>query len=496
VSDNDDLVVDGAPWPSATNGSRQATSVGGLATHHEDALASLLRAGPTVLLGAGALASEGTPGAARQLLRRDYGLTPDRADAALQAGRTLGLHKGSDPVGVVAGLPLPRSRVAKLRELFGATARERGVRSSTLSLRSVRRTAVSGGLGRIAMAAARSKDEPSLLMATALLASLRHDDLDFAQVLQNSLDAVTSPDEYHPGGQVADRVVGAAYALDAAANGLDLFGRSWEGASPGWRFRAAPWVLAAMEGDTIDALVALLDAVAAHKLDFVAPGQHRFSHQGTPDAVSYASDIAGNANTLTHWSSQPMWFEGSPDGPQILLVDGDEYVYAWVGQSGYGVLVGFDTSEFTAWRLKEPGADYAAAAAIGWYIDMTVSLRRTPKGTRTIARSSAGTERTGPSYKPTPTYQQQRRDVSSGVNTPPRPHSVKGHKRRLPVGHAPNPHQVAMAPKRNRRTMGPRDTWVREFTKGEGGPREWAIRLSKWSALADILSYIDAPSAR
>jgi hypothetical protein len=191
---------------------------------------------------------------------------------------------------------------------------------------------------------------------------------------------------------------------------------------------------------------------------------------------------------MRKWFDRPMWFDGGQGQAQILIVEDDHYAYAWVGQRRRGMLVSFDTEDFQAFRLDEPGAAFATAAAIGWYIDLCVTVRRSSTGTATVTRIKKGTKTTGAAYRPTAAWRHQHQSVVKGVRRPPRPHIVAAFIRRVPQGQNPNPAHVMAAPKRLRARMGRRDTWVRAHLRGGSQVTDWPIELSKYSALADILA--------
>jgi hypothetical protein len=429
------------------------------------------------------------------MLRDEFGFSPQRATTAVRAGRNLQLNPASDPVGAIAGFSISRSRLLEMKRLLPGTAGERGGSRATLS--SVRSHIQKGTVRELAAAAVRSKDQPTVLVTAALIAALGGAGLqDFVTALQSGLVGTGDLEGRHPNSAgVANRMIGAAYGLSATSRaGLDLGSDRWSGQATNWRFRAAPWVLPLVEPRSPEAVVELLTGLADRQLSFVLPGENPFPCPGSPESVALARDTATSAATdISRWYDRPMWFDGGPAGPQILLVEDDSYAYAWVGRAGRGMLVAFGTEGFDIWRLREPGTDYALTAAIGWYIDVSVSLRREAKGSAAIRRSSEGTKRRGATYRPTPVYEKQRRDVEAGERTPPRPHLVARHVRDLGPERWPNLDHIADAPPRVQRMLGPHDTWVRAHQRGKGTPSEWVTRLTKWSALADLLGMMERP---
>ena len=251
-------------------------------------------------------------------------------------------------------------------------------------------------------------------------------------------------------------------------------------------------MLATVEPDTPTALRELLAAIHCRNLTFVLPGEDPFPHSASSGDVSLAQDMGVSAAAnLTKWYDRTMWFAGPKGMPQILLTQDDDFAYAWVGRSRRGMLVAFDTENFTTYTLDEAGANFARAAAIGWYIDLSISLRKAPTGTTTIKRSAAGTKTSGASYKPTAAYLYQRHEIASGQRVPPRPHVVAAFIRHLGPNQRPSSEHIAEAPKRLRKFMGRRDTWVRSHTRGGAVTVDYAVHLTSASALGDILGTIE-----
>lgn len=133
----------------------------------------------------------------------------------------------------------------------------------------------------------------------------------------------------------------------------------------------------------------------------------------------------------------------------------------------------------------------ALAYAVGWYVDVSVSLRVTPAGTSTVKRTAGGSKARGINYKPTPTYVGQRAGVALGTHSPPKPHMRAAHVRNLGNGN-PSEEALSHAPAKYRSQMGPHDTWVRRASVG-GAAAQKAMKthLSKHSALADALGLMD-----
>ena len=174
------------------------------------------------------------------------------------------------------------------------------------------------------------------------------------------------------------RVLGAAYAITGLANGgLDLgHGRVSLGTA-GWRLRAAPWVLPILDEINGPSVEGLLQAVERRQLDFVEPGVNPMPYEENLSTLrDTLAAVTVYAQRLTKWTDRPMWFDGGPGRAQVLLTQDDFYMYAWVGANERGVLVAFDTIDLVGYGLDEPGVRAALAHALGWFVDVSVSLRR------------------------------------------------------------------------------------------------------------------------
>ena len=133
-----------------------------------------------------------------------------------------------------------------------------------------------------------------------------------------------------------------------------------------------------------------------------------------------------------------MWFDGGHGNTQVLIVQDDNYVYAWVGIDKVGLLVAFEPEHQVCYGLDESGVRAALALAIGWYLDVSVSLRKTSAGTHTIHRSHTGTATTGYRYVPKPSFTAQVSNVRNGIHRPPRAHGRVAHLRTYTGGQTPS----------------------------------------------------------
>jgi hypothetical protein len=476
---------------SRGTGGRPRPSASDAASRIEAELGRLLDAGPDALLGAAAIGCTDGVGGAQRLLRSEFMMSPDRARSAVVRGQTLPRLPSTRPLETIAGVRVADPTLLRLRDwLAGSAAAE----SPEISIGALRHHARSGSLRAFARAAARSGDQPSVLVAVALLVSLRDvEGVDFVSDLRDAL-VLGQRSQSRAVARTVDRIVGAAYALDASSRAaLDLGREEWTGATPTWRLRAAPWLLPVTPPGNPGAVRSLLDAMVERRLRFVSLGEDPFTTSAITSDVTFARDTAASVvHSLKRWADRPLFFDGERGGVQILLTEDDEYAYAWVGRARRGLLVSFDTSQFEYWTLDEPGALLAVAAALGWYIDTAVSLRKTRSGTPTMSRAPVTTSKRSFVYRPTVTYKEQRQSVRAGLSKPPRPHMVAAFLRRLPRGQKPNAEHVVQAPARLKREMGQRDTWVHAHSRGGNVSKSaWKVRLSTHSVLADILGSIE-----
>ena len=484
---------DGVAFPQHRQPSGPPSSVAELASAMSAATREIEDAGATVLIGMAALSATRSVRQAVALLRRDFAMPERRAEKAVRLGMTLGRVEGRhEPLGVLADMTVSQRNREALASMFDdvLTARD-GAEAAALSFGAVLAAVNSRRLDRVATAAARSEDYPSLLAATALIAAVRSSD-DFLELLDAGVRRSTLARAQGRRTRLRNRVLMAAYALAASERtGMSLGGSRWRSAPAPWRAAAAPWVLSVFDPDARAGVDRLLTAVRARRLNFVTPGVMPFRCPGTPSNVGEARALASAMSPdLKKSPNRPMWFDGDP---QILLVEHETIAYAWVGRNRRGMLVSFDTDHLQPFLVCEPGVHYAVAAAIGWYVDVSVVLRAKPNGNRTIdlVTGGPGDRLAGRSFRPNPSWRQQRSEVISGGRTPPDPHWVSAHLRRLPPGRHPRRDHVAEAPRRLRNLMGPRDTWVRAYATGTGTTIDLPVYLSEYSALADILGKME-----
>lgn len=425
------------------------------------------------------------------------GMPKDRAASALRVVGAMPSLVTHDLVSGIAGVKASLGITRDLIDLLPAKySRDSGAPAREISLATALKCREVGRIRAVAMSAARSDDRATQFAAVALIASLNER---WSGIPTDALvDAlVADPSRRAPRrSRDADRILGLAYGVDALnEEGLQLGGSGvedgwWATGNRPWRWKAAPWVLSVVDPKTPAAVSSLLTALHERGLGFARPGTDPFQSNKSVDDVERALNVLeGHASALTSWTDQPIWLEETPETPQILILEDDNYAYAWVGRKRKGVLVALSTGPegYYAFGLPEPGVPYAVIAAVGWYIDTRITLRPDPHGNSYYTRKGFS-RKDGLRYRPTNTFAKQHREVVSGSRLPPEPHSVRGHIRRLPPGKKPSDKALAAAPPRIRLQMRRRDTFVAPHTKGSR-ESEAAVRtrLSKFSALADLL---------
>jgi hypothetical protein len=455
-------------------------------------------AGPSALLGISAVACTADASSAQTMLRDDLALSTTRARASVKVGAALSDDHGASntALGYLAGVKLSEAQQARLIAMLTGGSLPTGASPTVVSRAAVERAVVSNAVGRLARKAVKSDDRPSQAVLAVLLAScLDGPGARLSAPLLSSCMALTfmGPRRQSSIQRASDRLLAAAYATSGLSSvGIDLGSERWHGAPADWRFRAAPWLLPLLDATTSPALIQLLDAVRARGLTFVTPGTTPFGLPDSRDVTEYMRNVAvGQASALTKWTDWPVWFGGEPKGVQILLTQDETYAYVWVGRRDRGQLVAFDTTDFIGWGLDEQGTVQALAYAVGWYVDISVSLRATPAGTSTIKRAAGGSKAQGISYRPTPTYSGQHANVASGTHSPPKPHMRAAHVRDL-GNENPSDEALSHAPAKYRSQLGPHDTWVRSASVGGAAAQKaMKVHLGKHSALADALGLMD-----
>ncbi|AXY52488.1 hypothetical protein YT1_3083 [Rhodococcus ruber] len=419
-----------------------------------------------------------------------------RADKAVRLGTRLAVDRevNNHPIGYLAGVQLSTARAAHVLALWDAETKDAGAAASKISLDRIRSSWRKADVEKVARSAAYSADLVTMAVTAALLASMRTADCtDVALTLSGSLtQSIAFVKSATRRQRHADRILAAAYALAALGSpGLDLAeGAPWEKGATGWRFRAAPWLLAILDSKDSATARRLLDAALDLKLDFVPIGTSPFDfldeteHAALDNEIVRARTLA-EAHRLSMYSETPMWFDGGDNG-QVLLTMGGGHGYAWVGRKSRGVLVAFDLEHFTGYGLDEPGVRAAIAMAIGWFVDVSVRILKAPAGTNQFTRKGTGSA-SGYRYLPTPTFRDHVNEVPKGAHRPPQPHVVRAQVMRLPPGKMPSLEALSRAPRHLRKHMGSQDTYGRQHWKGGATSADLGNRLSKYSQLADVI---------
>ncbi len=455
------------------------------------------QAGPSVLLASAILSSgEGTHEAVRAL-REVYDFKRERAEAAVRLAKMIvgsNATGANSALGNLAGRPMSSPAENRILGLFPRTGSGTGADAQAVSVEAAARAWSRGAPGKVALAAARTRDRASIVVSSMLLGGMYPDATkSFSRTLANGLSlSLSTGGRAHESTRLADRCLSVAYAVGTLGTGLEISGSQWTGGTRGWRFGAASWLLPLIPEGHPKALLELLTAVSGRGLRFAELGHSPFLADASDQVVHDTQSMALSASPhLTRWADRPLWFDGGAGGTQVLITEDDDYCYSWVGRDKVGVLVCFDTRHFVGYAMDEPGARHGVAAALGWYIDSSIALRTTRTGNSAITRQSAGSKSLGPTYVPQATFMRQLSGVAQGTHSPPRPHLVAGFVRRLPIGQHPSVQSIEAAPSRLRSKMTSQDTFVRPHQRGGALAHvDWPTRLSKHSALADVLGLI------
>ena len=441
----------------------------------------------SALLALGAVANSASRPAAVKHLRDEFGFDSERARVAVTLATSLAPPKAANqPVGYIAGVKVSAAQARYLSRLVEPIATQAPAPARGVTHAEAVRGWRMGKVRPLVTSAVRSGDPSVGLVAAALLAA-QHPKGNLVPTLSEAQFHTLAGRGTHLRRNVG-RVLGAAYAITGLAHGgLDLgHGRVSLGTA-GWRLRAAPWVLPILDETNGQSVDALLQAVERRQLDFVEPGVNPMPYaEDLPTLRDTLAAVTAYAQRLTKWTDRPMWFDGGPGRAQVLLTQDDFYMYAWVGANERGVLVAFDTIDLVGYGLDEPGVRAALAHALGWFVDVSVSLRSAPSGTASLRRVGQGSKVSGYRYTPTPTYDRQTQQVAGGQSQPPTVTAVQSHVRQL-KNRLPSAAARARAPRRLRDVMGPKDTFVRGHIKGTKGVTALDTRLSKYSMLADVI---------
>ena len=502
--DDPDIHLEGQAWELA----RLARSCSSKALPGVLARSRLLEElGPSALLGAASVSTTPNVSEAKSLLRTEFGFDQDRASDAVAVGKlaTGTGDWGNDPIGFLAGVRLSAAHRARVFRGLTPSTTSTPAPGQKLCIGAARQAWDGNRFRQYVAIATKSGDTAVMSVAASIAAGLRrHDPEGFVHQLTESMtQTLISVD--NPGqrrsllrGRQINTVLSAAYALSTLDTpGLDLGSEFWADAPPRWRSFAAPWVASVLDRDNGSTIGNLLGAIHSRGLKFVETGRPAVPFLDSQRLLDDTQlRLQACASQLTKWFESPVWFDGGPGQVQILLAQDDRYMYAWVGVDGAGCLVAYDLVHRFPLGQDVPGTRAALALALGWYLDVSISLRRSPGGTPTLRLDPVDAAPTEPlRYVPTHSFQHQIQEVVSGRNSPPRPHGVVAHLRTLPEGQTPSPRTLQNAPKRLRASMGPSQTFIREHLKGTGSAAMVETRLSKYSSLADVMAALPGRGA-
>lgn len=455
--------------------------------------------GPSALLGLASRSTTASPNDARTLLRSDFGFDRGTASRAVAIGGLVSTDSvRNDPVGFLADVNLSAAARERISRSLGSDEAPSPPAGDRLNIAAAKRAWDHRALRRFALDAARTSDPTVMTTAAAVVAGLRHRDSKL--FMARLTESQTYPLASGGGTRLARRanaVLAGAYALASMdPAGMNLGFLHWKDATPSWRAQAAIWVLPILDSTNGGAIADLLNAIDSRGLRFCEPGTNPFPFADSAIELDDARlRIHTCADQLTKWIDRPMWFDGGAGNVQVLVTQDEErYLYAWVGVNGVGMLVAFDLIDFLPYGPDVPGVRAALALALSWYLDVSISLRRSPSGTAAVSRASGGTSKAGARYVPTPSFHQQVTSVATGTNSPPRLHGVVAHLRTFTNGSKPSRAARQRAPARLRATMKANQTFVQGYLKGHGNVALVKNRLSRHSALADAIAGLDRRS--
>jgi len=431
----------------------------------------------------------------KELVHR-YGLTDEAArDAVAQANLAGQATPGLVPMAFLSGIRIGTVQGQYLERLLDPLATSFVGRHSSLTIDKIQRLWETS-LNRLTATAVATGDSSVHHAFVGVLAGMAtgRDGVRLLTDAQWHTLTAVPPDRRR---NSVNRLLATAYSLTAlSSRGLNLGHRYAQLGTPTWRMRAAPWVLPILDADNGASVEALLAAAECRGLGFVEPGENPLPYEDSPEEFKMTiGAVQVLLDRVRRWSDRPLWFEADENGTlQVLLVQDEDYVYAWVGSVGRGVLVAYHPGDDVGYGLESVGVRAALAHALGWFIDTSVSIERQPSGNDRIRRATGNSELAGWTYRPTSAYNKQVVNVAAGCDRPPRAHVVQGHLRTL-VTMNPRETSRQRAPQRLQARMGPKDTYVRVHSRGEGTAGDkLRTRLSKRSMLADVVGRYQAAS--
>jgi len=206
------------------------------------------------------------------------------------------------------------------------------------------------------------------------------------------------------------------------------------------------------------------------------------------EALATAECISGFLRREPEW---PVFLDATD--LRIAMTLEYNYVRAWVGRGVSGLAVSFRPTDYELRFLSgDKDARFAIGAVIHWFLDCCLGVENHPKFTleRDITRTTnvpwKADSITWSTKLEFDTDVQQ--IMADPLSRPPRAHRVRGHIRTLNE-RTPNEESRQRAPAYIRRIMGPSDTWVAAYAKGDGLESQRLVaRLATHSSLADYLA--------
>lgn len=206
------------------------------------------------------------------------------------------------------------------------------------------------------------------------------------------------------------------------------------------------------------------------------------------EALATAESLSDSLRRQPEW---PVFLDASDLRVAMTLERG--FVRAWVGRGLSGLAVSFRPTDYELRFLSgDRDARFAIGAVIHWFLDCCLGIESHPKFT--VNRSASQSthlpwKSEGVTWLTRLEFDADiQRIMSNPNNRPPRAHRVRGHVRTL-VERIPNEESRLRAPAYIRRSMGPNDTWVAAYTKGDGlESQKLVARLATHSSLADYLA--------
>lgn len=249
---------------------------------------------------------------------------------------------------------------------------------------------------------------------------------------------------------------------------------------PQWLFGAGFW--SAPLRHLSSRQLALLEAVLERDMGWLSPWDVDFAAP-SDEVVDHALGLVEATRADRSVQSREPEFLNDPALPvQVILVEDDDLVTAWVGADNLGVLVGFAPDDPLPIGIPGRGMAGAAIAALGWHLDLSRS------GARAAHYDALSQSH---SYRARASWRRQHEQVQAGQRRPQLAHFVRPHVRRY-AERMGTDEARSRAPRGIRELLGPHDTWVRGHWAGDGGLRT-AVRenVARASVLADLLGLVD-----